>query len=205
MTGLREQKKRQTRDAIIEEAGRLFAKQGFQSTTMDEISAGAGVSAGTLYNYFGTKTTLLLAHLESRVADMTETGAALLADPPPDVVSAVQHLLGSYLDRFMSLEPDLLRELIAAGFSTRSEILPELIRLDELLLDQLGALLSHYAETGQLDPEVEVSEATIALYSLFATQLIMYAGVEAMTAAALRRAVARHIQIAFTGLLAHER
>jgi len=205
VTGLREQKKQQTHDAIVAEAGRLFGEQGFQATTMEEIARAAGVSAGTLYNYFGTKNTVLLAHIESRVADMTETGSALLAGPPPDVVTAVQTLARLYLDRFISLERELLRELMAASFASTSEILPELIRLDELLLHQLEALLDHFAGKGNLGPGVEVTEAAVALYSLFATQLIMYVSVEAMTPTALRRAVARQIEIVFTGLGAQER
>ena len=205
MTGLRERKKQQTRDAIVAEAGRLFGEQGFQATTMEEIAQAAGVSAGTLYNYFGTKNTVLLAHIESRVADMTETGTALLATPPPDVVSAVQALTRLYLDSFVSLERELLREVMAASFGSTSELLPELMRLDELLLHQLETLLVHFAEAGDLQAGVDVAEAAIALYSLFATQLIMYVSVEAMTATALRRAVASQIEIVFTGLRAQER
>jgi AcrR family transcriptional regulator len=205
MTGLREQKKQQTRDAIVAVASKLFGKQGFQATTMEEIAAGAGVSAGTLYNYFGTKNTLLLAHLESRVDDMTETGSALLAAPPPDVVAAVQALTRLYLDRFISLERELLREVMAASFGSTSELLPELMRLDELLFHQLETLLGHFAEAEDLQAGVDVSEAATALYSLFATQLIMYVSVEAMTPTALRRAMARQIEIVFTGLRAQER
>lgn len=205
MTGLRERKKQQTRDAIVAEAGRLFGEQGFQATTMEEIAQAAGVSAGTLYNYFGTKNTVLLAHIESRVADMTETGTALLATPPPDVVSAVQALTRLYLDSFVSLERELLREVMAASFGSTSELLPELMRLDELLLHQLETLLGHFAEAGDLQAGVDVAEAAIALYSLFATQLIMYVSVEAMTPTALRRAVASQIEIVFTGLRAQER
>jgi AcrR family transcriptional regulator len=205
VTGLREQKKQQTHDAIVAAAGGLFGRQGFQATTMEEIAAGAGVSAGTLYNYFGTKNTLLLAHIESRVADMTETGTALLAAPPSDVVTAVQALTRLYLDSFVSLERELLREVMAASFGSTSELLPELMRLDELLLHQLETLLGHFGEAGGLQAGVDVAEAAIALYSLFATQLIMYVSVEAMTPTALRRAMARQIEIVFTGLRAQER
>ncbi len=205
MTGLRERKKQQTRDRIVEQAGRLFATQGFQATTMEEIAAAAGVSPGTLYNYYGTKNTVLLADLGSRVADMTQSGAAVLSDPPGDIIEAVQTLAGLYLDRFVSFERELLRELFAAGFSPASDLLPELIRLDELLLDQLGSLLSHFAASGDLDPDVEVGEAAIAIYSLLITQLIMYIAMEDMPENKLRRAVARHIEIVFAGLRAPER
>ena len=205
MTGLREKKKQLTRDAIVAEAGRLFGEQGFQATTMEEIAVAAGVSAGTLYNYFGTKNTIVLAHIGAQVAEMVETGAAIVDDPPADVVVAVQKLTRVHLDRFIGIERELLREMLAASFGPSSNVLPELIRLDYLLLDQLTSLLRHFADSGDLDPAVDSAEAAIAVYSLLATQLIMYLSVEDMSVAVLRRSVARQIQIVFTGLRAQER
>ena len=205
MTGLREKKKQQTRDAIVAEAGRLFGEQGFQATTMEEIADAAGVSAGTLYNYFGTKNTIVLAHIGAQVAEMVETGAAIVDDPPADVVVAVQKLTRVHLDRFIGIERELLREMLAASFGPSSKVLPELIRLDYLLLDQLSSLLRHFADSGELDPAVDSAEAAIAVYSLLATQLIMYISVEDMSTAVLRRAVARQIEIVFAGLRAQER
>jgi hypothetical protein len=79
----------------------------------------------------------------------------------------------------------------------------ELIRLDELLIDQLGALLGPYFESGQLD--VGPSEAVVLLYSILATQLIMYISVAGMTGASTRQAVSYQIEIAFSGLRAQER
>jgi AcrR family transcriptional regulator len=205
VTGLREQKKQQTHDAIVAEAGRLFGEQGFQATTMEEIAQAAGVSAGTLYNYFGTKNTIVLAHIGAEVAEMVEKGAAIVDGPPADVIVAVQKLTRVHLDRFVGMDRELLREMLSASFGPASNLLPELIRLDYLLLDQLSSLLQHFADTGDLDPAVDSAEAAIAVYSLLATQLIMYLSVEDMSAAALRRAAARQIQIVFTGLRAQER
>ncbi|MFC7639696.1 TetR/AcrR family transcriptional regulator [Streptosporangium lutulentum] len=65
MTGLRERKKRQTRQAIAEAAMRLFAERGFEAVTVNEIAAAAGVAKVTLFTYFPTKESLVL----SSVAD----------------------------------------------------------------------------------------------------------------------------------------
>jgi len=46
------------RKAILESAMRLFDGQGFFPTTMEEIAAGAGVSKGSVYNYFHSKSDL---------------------------------------------------------------------------------------------------------------------------------------------------
>lgn len=205
MTGLRERKKHRTRQSIVKEAGRLFASQGFQATTMDEIAAASDVSVGTLYNYYGTKNTVLLAHMGSQVADMMEAGAEVLAAPPADAVVAVQSLAGLYLDRFIALDRGLLREVFAAGFGPSSDLLPELIRLDELLAHQLDGLLQQFSASGQLHADINVEEATTLLYSLLITQLLIYVSMENMKPTSLRRAVARQIEIAFAGLRAQER
>jgi AcrR family transcriptional regulator len=204
-TGLRERKKHQTRRSIVEAAGRLFSTHGFAATTMEEIAAASSVSPGTLYNYFGTKNTILLAHVESHIAAMMDAGAAVLAKPPADAGDAVQMLAQVYLDQLIELERGLLREVFAAGFGPSPDLLPELIRFDELLADQLGALMRHFSATGDLDPGIEIDEAVTLLYSLVFSQLIVYVSVEHIEADTLRRDVARQIEVAFSGLRAQER
>ncbi|MCX4762385.1 TetR family transcriptional regulator [Streptomyces sp. NBC_01275] len=53
--GLRERKKRQTRERIRREAYRLFAEQGYETTTVDQIADAAEVSPSTFFRYFGAK------------------------------------------------------------------------------------------------------------------------------------------------------
>jgi len=58
--GLREQKKAATREALIDAARRLFAEQGVDVTTMDDIAAAATISRTSVFNYFGYKEALLV-------------------------------------------------------------------------------------------------------------------------------------------------
>ena len=57
--GLRERKKRQTRDALVECAIDLFEHHGYDATTIEEIAAAANVSPRTFFRYFDSKLDLI--------------------------------------------------------------------------------------------------------------------------------------------------
>jgi AcrR family transcriptional regulator len=75
--GLRERKKQKTRWAIQEHALRLFAEQGYDATTVDQIAAAAEISPSTFFRYFKTKEDVVL---EDEYDGLLE--AAFLAAPP---------------------------------------------------------------------------------------------------------------------------
>ncbi|MFR0358275.1 TetR/AcrR family transcriptional regulator [Streptomyces sediminimaris] len=58
--GLRERKKRQTRQYISDVATGLFVERGFDAVTVAEIAEAANVSVNTVYNYFPAKEDLFL-------------------------------------------------------------------------------------------------------------------------------------------------
>ncbi|WP_010508903.1 TetR/AcrR family transcriptional regulator [Komagataeibacter europaeus] len=52
------------RQQILAGAARVFARQGYEGASMSGIARDAGVSKGTLYNYFESKATLFSAFVE---------------------------------------------------------------------------------------------------------------------------------------------
>ena len=59
MEGLRERKKRQTREAIAAAAMALFHERGFDAVTVADVARAADVSEKTVFNYFPTKEDLV--------------------------------------------------------------------------------------------------------------------------------------------------
>jgi AcrR family transcriptional regulator len=58
--GLRERKKRETRQRIADIAMGLFLQRGFDNVTVAEVARAADVSVNTVFNYFQTKEDLFL-------------------------------------------------------------------------------------------------------------------------------------------------
>lgn len=76
--GLRERKKRQTREDLHRAALDLVEQKGFAAVTTEEIAARAGVSARTFFNYYASKDGAVLGRSAQDVEELTH----LLADRP---------------------------------------------------------------------------------------------------------------------------
>ena len=72
--GLRERKKRETRQAISNIATRLFQERGFENVSVSEIADAANVSKMTVFNYFARKEDL---YFDRGLSDMVLVGQAL--------------------------------------------------------------------------------------------------------------------------------
>jgi len=55
----RERKKRELRERIYAEAGRLFLRQGYDATTVEQIAEAADVAQATFFNYYPSKDDLI--------------------------------------------------------------------------------------------------------------------------------------------------
>jgi AcrR family transcriptional regulator len=81
--GLRERKKQQTRDALANAAFDLFARKGFEATTVDEIADEVMVSPRTFFRYFASKEDVALQAIDQQYSAVF---AAFDARPPDEPV-----------------------------------------------------------------------------------------------------------------------
>ena len=80
--GLREKKAQRSRDRIVAEAMALFGGIGYESTTMEAIAEAADLSPSTLYRYFPTKDSIVLASFMGNTAKFSEVFAQRVKELP---------------------------------------------------------------------------------------------------------------------------
>lgn len=85
------------RNQILDAAAKVFAEKGFHHATTKEIARAAGVSEGTIYNYFASKDDLLIGMIV-RLAELEgldeELADALQSDAREFLVAIFRHRMG---------------------------------------------------------------------------------------------------------------
>ena len=162
--GLRELKKRQTRQLIADTAWRLFADRGFDRVTVAEVAREAQVAEATVFNYFPTKEDLFYHRLEAFETGLVEAVAAREVGEPA-LAAVRRYLLASdgLLAQVEAGDADALQRLrtvnrvIAASPALQAREQQAMARST----DRLAELLA--AETGAAADDVTARVAASAL------------------------------------------
>ena len=91
--GLRSRKKRKTRLAIQDAALELFAEEGFDDTTVEQIAARAEISTATFFRYFRSKSDAVFGgDTDERTSELPALKRAIIERPGrEDDLTAVRH------------------------------------------------------------------------------------------------------------------
>lgn len=81
--GLRERKKRETRERIEIAALEMFERDGFGATTIDDIAAAVDIAPRTFFHYFATKEDVVLSDYADRLSRIRTTLATRPKDEAP--------------------------------------------------------------------------------------------------------------------------
>jgi len=156
-SGLRERRKRETRQAISDIATQMFVEQGFDEVTIAQVADAAGVAKMTVTNYFPRK--------EDLVFDRAETVERHLADviaaraPGESMLAAIRRDYAESVAR-----ADVTLGLSSPGFAGMILSSPVLVSRAREMLDRreraLGAAIA--AETGTDNPQQRLVAALLA-------------------------------------------
>jgi AcrR family transcriptional regulator len=135
--GWRQQKKNATRDRIRTSALRLFQEQGYDSTTVEQISAAAGVSHMTFFRYFPSKEDVALS-------DSYDPLFLGLLEQTPDTEPLLERIRGALeqgLERMYATNREALlaqNNLIVSTPALRERLWADQVATQEVILEALS-------------------------------------------------------------------
>lgn len=151
------------REAILRAASDCFIAKGFHATSMAEICAKAGMSPGTLYHYFRSKSEIIAGIIEQERRETAELIAGV--GEAADILTGLQAALNRAAD-----------ELATGDLILHAEVASEVLRQPELraiAIDaerqaeiRLAAVLELGQQRGQIDGRLEPMHAAEVVFSL---------------------------------------
>lgn len=149
----RQHRSKETVETILAATARILIKQGFDGLTTNSVAVAAGVSIGSLYQYFPNKQALVAALIERRLDDKNERTLAELArvarEPFP---VAVRTMIRLTIDNYAQ-SPELSRVLIEQV--PRVGRMARIAELHQGTLKLVSALLeARKTELAVRDPEM---------------------------------------------------
>ncbi len=149
------------REAILDAAERLFARQGFAATTIKQIGAEAGVNPALLYYYFGDKEALYREMLRRVFHGFAAAAAGALAgasSPEEGIRTLVQVQV-----EVLALQPNLPRLLARELVDHEAEHAEEQIaEVATTLFTRLCDLIREGQRTGVFRAELDPRFAAIS-------------------------------------------
>lgn len=150
----RQQRARETQQRILEAAARIFARHGYSAGTTNRIAEAAGISIGSLYQYFPNKDAILVElthqHLHAGTDSLNER---LDAGIPQDLEGLLRLAVGGMFDNHRG--DHRLHQVIFEEAPRPPSLLAELRAVEDLFVDLLVAVLDGH-------PEVDVPDVRLA-------------------------------------------
>ena len=162
-----------SREAILDAAENLFARKGYENTSLKEVGEEAGLSRGTPAYFFGSKEGLYRAVVERMADEVRAFVSAPHAGPVSgerggdDVAGAMARAVGGYVD-FLASRPNFValvgREALDAG--RLSEGGPPLASFAEIVGDPGAGFLAEGLKRGPFREDVDPKQLAISIIAL---------------------------------------
>jgi AcrR family transcriptional regulator len=177
MAKLREKQKEDRQRRILEAARQQFRKANYRDVTIEAIAEEAGLSAMTVFNYYGSKGGLLLSlvaesdrHLITKIDKVLDTE---FADATAAVMAFSLTIFDhafSYLDQ--RIWGHVLATSILKGSSTFGHGFAE---LEHELEDLLAQLLRRLKQKHLVAPDCDTAIAASVIYNVHNARFIQFA------------------------------
>ena len=149
----RQARSKATVDTILEATSRVLVKHGFDGLSTNLVAVAAGVSIGSLYQYFPNKEALVLALIERHVEQMNASILAELTRVAKLPLAEAARCVVELTIRAHAIDPDLHRVLTEQV--PRVGKLARLRQMDEICHRMVAGLLAaRRDEIATCDPDL---------------------------------------------------
>lgn len=151
-----QRRSRETVHAILVAAARVFASLGYAAGTTNRIAEEAGVSVGSLYEYFPNKDALLLALLEAHMEEgqaIVEAAMVEIGATRPPLRQAVRHLVDAMV--VLHARDRALHRVLFEEAPLPPHLRRRLAEAERTIADRVAAYL-------RAQPEVRVPDVDLA-------------------------------------------
>ncbi len=136
----------ETRATLLATARKVFSERGYADTSMDDMTAQAGLTRGALYHHFGDKKGLLAAVTAQIDAEM-DVRLQAISDAAKDPWQGFRQRCHAYLQ--MALEPEIQRIVLRDARAVLGGASPDSQRH---CLDSMEGLIDKLIVQGVLAP-----------------------------------------------------
>jgi AcrR family transcriptional regulator len=130
---------------IIESSEKLFAKHGFDATSIRQIADEAEINIAMISYYFGNKEKLLEAIFTYRVIDSSQRLEAMLNNKSLTSFQRIEQLIDYYIERFFK-QSDFYKIMMREQVNNRRENTHQLILNFKIKLQEI---LKKFIQDGQ--------------------------------------------------------
>jgi len=152
---------------IVDAALEVFSRRGFRTATMDEVAVRAGITKGTIYNYFRSKEDLFIAMVRAKVQEAVDLLPEMSIKPFEDPEALTRRLGMAFME--VLTRPGVVKviPLVLAEFQHLPKLQAvyweELLPQANLGLAQTLELGMHLGIVKRLDPVI----AARCLFGMF--------------------------------------
>lgn len=168
MPRIKPERKAERRAQIVAAARTCFARSGFHKTTLQDVFAEAGLSAGCVYSYFRSKDDLMLAIAEERHQDEQRLIAEISETEDP--VAALRQVAQTFADRYLK-DDGLDKRQIALQTWSEAQINPFIWSSVRAGVDgpraQLAQLIRRGQAAGRLTSTLDADAIAHTIIALF--------------------------------------
>ena len=146
------EQKTETRQHIVDAAGRLFRRHGIDAVGVDAIMHAAGLTHGGFYGHFPSKEALVAEVASASLARSAARWVRISAEHPAD--EALERIVGPYLDpaHVAEVERGCVLTTLGPEVARRPEARPGIAASVRVMADALGRCLPERDETPQPHP-----------------------------------------------------